>query len=317
MVDKFQGTYLSPDDFNLAINTAQRQYLNFLTGETAEFTQGSRRGVSGGFSNDVTTGGSLSTFLKESDLTITNQLSAQPTDFYKISAMRTTDNDYSVRRVGADKVYSYINNPIDAPTVTEPFYTEIGNNFKFWPSDLSTAKIIYFRKPADVRWAYTGDLVYSENTNIATTASGANWALATGATDLSTGGYTHTTGATTALQNTSTTAVIGTYYNITITLSATSAGSVTLNFGGLTGTANANGTVTISGTATTTSSLSIVPTSTFNGTVAVQIRVPSVQLEWPDNDVNDIIYRTLGIIGINLKDGDLIRVSQTVKNDGQ
>lgn len=219
MVDKYQGSYLAPDDFNMAINAAQRQYLNFLTGETAEYNQGSRR-PSGGFSNDVTTGGSLSTFLKESVLAINQvvnnenyQLAGQPTDFYKISAMRTIDNDYAIKRVGADKVYSYINNPIDNPTATDPIYTEIGNNFKFWPNTLASARIIYFRKPADAKWAYTGDLVY------------------------------------------------------------------------------------------------LPPTSGNPNS--------SVDLEWPENDHMDIVYRTLGIIGINLKDGDLIRVSQTVKNDGQ
>ena len=206
MVDKYQGAYLSPDDFNMAVNAAQKQYLNFLTGETAEFNQGTRR-PSGGFSNDVTTGGSLSNFLKESDLSITAQLAGQPSDFYKISAMRTIDNDYAIKRVGADKVYAYVNNPIDNPTSVDPIYTEIGTNFKFWPSSLASAKIVYFRKPSDVKWAYTGDLVYDA----------------------------------------------------------------------------AN----------------------------------SVQLEWPENDHMDIVYRTLGIVGINLKDGDLIRISQTVKNDGQ
>ena len=213
MVDKYQGAYLAPDDFNMAINAAQRQYLNFLTGETAEYNQGTRR-PSGGFSNDVTTGGSLSNFLKESVLAINQvqdnalyQLAGQPGDFYKISAMRTIDDDYAIKRVGSDKVYAYINNPIDTPTATTPIYTEIGTNFKFWPATLASAKIIYFRKPADAKWAYTGDLVYD----------------------------------------------------------------------------SAN----------------------------------SVQLEWPENDHMDIVYRTLGIIGINLKDGDLIRISQTVKNDGQ
>lgn len=215
MVDKYQGTYLAPDDFNMAINAAQRQYLNFLTGETAEFNQGTRR-PSGGFSNDVTTGGSLSNFLKESTLTISSQLAPQPADFYKISAMRTTDDDYAVKRVGADKVYAYVNNAIDAPTATEPIYTEIGTNFKFWPASLTSAKIVYFKKPADVRWGYTGDLVYNPTPYDPITA----------------------------------------------------------------------------------------PTG-------------STQLEWPENDHMDIVYRTLGIIGINLKDGDLIRVSQTVKNDGQ
>jgi hypothetical protein len=39
-------------------------------------------------------------------------------------------------------------------------------------------------------------------------------------------------------------------------------------------------------------------------------------LEWPDTDIYEIIYRAIGIIGINLKDGDLVRAAQLVKNDG-
>jgi hypothetical protein len=216
LVDKYQGTYLSPDDFNMVINTAQRQYLNFLTGETAEFNQSGRRGTAGGFSNDVTTGGSLSVFLKESSLAITDQLVEQPSDFYKISAMRTIDDDYQVMRVGADKVYAYINNAIDNPTLINPIYTEIGTNFKFWPNSLTNVKVVYFRKPAEARWGYNPD---------------------------------------------------------------------TLEYNG-----------------------SIYSPDNLTG---------STQLEWPENDLNDIIYRTIGIIGINLKDGDLVRASQLVKNDGQ
>lgn len=208
LVDKYQGTYLSPDDFNMAVNTAQRQYLNFLTGETQEATATRRPGRYSGMQENVTIGGSLSVFLKEGTLTISSQLAAQPSDFYKISAMRTTDDDFAVRRVGADKIYAYVNNAIDIPTLTEPIYTEIGNNFKFFPNTLTSAKIVYFRKPADAAW------------------------------------------------------------------------------------------------------VPVTNTLTYDPTA-------STQLEWPENDLNDIIYRTIGIIGINLKDGDLVRASLTVKNDGQ
>jgi hypothetical protein len=201
LVDKYQGTYLSPDDFNMAINMAQRQYLNFLTEETLETTG---RGTGQPF----VTRGSLSGFLKESTLTISSQLATYPTDYYKISSMRTTNDDFSIRKVGADKVYAYVNNPIDAPTVTEPIYTEIGSNLKFFPSTLTSAKIVYFRTPVDAAWVpVTGTLNYNN--------------------------------------------------------------------------------------------------------------AASTQLEWPENDLNDIIYRTIGIVGINLKDGDLVRASLTVKNDGQ
>jgi hypothetical protein len=42
----------------------------------------------------------------------------------------------------------------------------------------------------------------------------------------------------------------------------------------------------------------------------------NASLEWGDTDTYEIVYRAIGIIGINLKDGDLMRASQLIKNDG-
>jgi hypothetical protein len=42
----------------------------------------------------------------------------------------------------------------------------------------------------------------------------------------------------------------------------------------------------------------------------------NASLEWADVDVYEVVYRAIGIIGINLKDGDLARAAQMVKNDG-
>jgi hypothetical protein len=46
------------------------------------------------------------------------------------------------------------------------------------------------------------------------------------------------------------------------------------------------------------------------------IPASNANIEWGETDVYEIIYRSVGIIGINLKDGDLIRAAQMVKNDG-
>ena len=43
----------------------------------------------------------------------------------------------------------------------------------------------------------------------------------------------------------------------------------------------------------------------------------SVQPEWNEKDMEDIIYRAIGIIGINLKDGDLRMAAQLVKQQGE
>jgi hypothetical protein len=39
--------------------------------------------------------------------------------------------------------------------------------------------------------------------------------------------------------------------------------------------------------------------------------------EWRDQEINEIIFIQLGLIGINLKDADLVRVSQTAKIQGE
>lgn len=42
-----------------------------------------------------------------------------------------------------------------------------------------------------------------------------------------------------------------------------------------------------------------------------------VNPEWRDQEINEIIFIQLGLIGINLKDADLVRVSQTAKMQGE
>jgi hypothetical protein len=39
--------------------------------------------------------------------------------------------------------------------------------------------------------------------------------------------------------------------------------------------------------------------------------------EWRDQEINEIVFIQLGLIGINLKDADLVRVSQTAKMQGE
>jgi hypothetical protein len=208
LVDKYQGTYLSPDDFNMVINMAQNQYMSFLMDDTGAPNRNPKNPV--GMSTSAIVADTLSTFLTETTLTIVSQVANKPADIYKTVAIRTGDDNHPVRFVAGDRISSFIGNAIDAPTNTEPIYYEIGSTYKFFPSTIATANLSYIRVPMTLKWAYTGALVFDP--------------------------------------------------------------------------ANS------------------VPTGTA--------------LEWPDTDIYEIIYRAIGIIGINLKDGDLVRAAQLVKNDG-
>jgi hypothetical protein len=100
------------------------------------------------------------------------------------------------------------------------------------------------------------------------TGTGANWTLV--GSNLSSGGYAHITGSTTAL-TTSLAAVIGTYYQITYTISGRTAGSITISYGGI----NINNATASGNTgplATSTSVLTITPTTDFDGTVVLSVK---------------------------------------------
>jgi hypothetical protein len=209
LVDKYQGTYLSPDDFNMVVNMAQNQYLSFLTDDTGSPSRNPKNPV--GMSTSAIVADTLSGFLTESTIAVASQLASKPADLYKTVAIRTTDDNYAIRFVASDRVASYIDNAIDAPTTTEPIYYELGSNYKVYPNTVTSIKVSYIKVPQTLKWAYTGGLTYD------------------------------------------------------------AANSVPAN---------------------------------------------NAALEWGDTDVYEIIYRTIGIIGINLKDGDLMRAAQLIKNDG-
>jgi hypothetical protein len=209
LVDKYQGTYLSPDDFNMVINMAQNQYLTYLTDDTGSPSRNPKNPV--GMSTSAIISDTLSTFLTESTIAVTSQIAAKPSDMYKTLSIRTTDDNYAMRFVPSDKIASFVDNAIDAPSATEPIYYEIGSNYKLYPSSVASIKVSYIKNPQTLKWAYTGALIYDAPNSVP-----------------------------------------------------------------------ANNTA----------------------------------IEWGDTDVYEIIYRSIGIIGINLKDGDLIRTAQIVKNDG-
>ena len=206
LVDKYQGTYISPDDFNMVINMAQRQYLNYMT-EDGSGHRGMQMGRKMGTLITTPVVESLSKFMTEATLTVTSQIANQPSNLYTTVSVRTSDDTKVVRRITEDKLANYLSDPIDPPTTTEPVYIEIGDTYKVYPSSVSSIKIGYVRLPVDMKWAYTGNLVYD----------------------------------------------IGN----------------------------------------------------------------SVQPEWNEKDMEDIIYRAIGIIGINLKDNDLRMAAQMVKQQGE
>jgi hypothetical protein len=101
-----------------------------------------------------------------------------------------------------------------------------------------------------------------------TTGTGTNWTGTNFAT-----GYTHTVGSTAALTS-ALAAVANNYYQITYTVTGRTAGSFTIAFGGFTSAA-LTATGAVGPRATTTGTVVITPTSDFDGTIVLSIRVIS------------------------------------------
>jgi hypothetical protein len=104
-------------------------------------------------------------------------------------------------------------------------------------------------------------------TELLTTGTGdASWTGSSFAT-----GYTHVAGSTTTLTSTLA-GVVNNFYQITYTVTGRTAGSFTIAFGGFTSSA-LTATGAVGPRATTTDTLVITPTSNFNGTIVLSIRV--------------------------------------------
>jgi hypothetical protein len=99
--------------------------------------------------------------------------------------------------------------------------------------------------------------------------SSSNWTSTNWTGDFSSG-FTHSTGYTTALTNTLS-ATTGYLYQISFTVSGRTAGTFTITFGGLTS-SSYSATSAWGPKATSAGTLSITPTSDFNGTIIISIK---------------------------------------------
>ncbi len=159
LVDKYQGTYLSPEDFNSIINMAQSQYLESLVDGTGNINSNNRKSPAGVIVNSAISD-RLSKFYTESALTVTAGVAPKPANMNTATSLRTSANR-PIKKVFDDNVANHLVNPIDAPTTTDAIYMEFGDNFKFYPSTVAAPILGYIRNPNKMVWAYTGNLVYS------------------------------------------------------------------------------------------------------------------------------------------------------------
>lgn len=155
IVRKNQLGSLSPDDFQYAFNTAQRNYYDFLVGRVEQYQYG-RPAPRVGLSMTDNVVSRLMPFEKSATPTLTSGLVTKPSDFNKLLAMYTPGN-YRVYRIEEDRFAERFQDSIDPIDEANAFYVEQATNWRVYPTTLTNVTLKYLASPTDVVWAYTLD----------------------------------------------------------------------------------------------------------------------------------------------------------------
>jgi hypothetical protein len=152
-----QNGYLSPDDFHVAINTAQRSYLDLLLGEYQKY-QVQRPIAVVEFGQNERVRQSIAPLIYGAILHpfTYNGIAPFPNDFEYIDAMWSLYGSYNIRFAQQDRQDSFLHSEID-PIADNPVYLIQHEGFHFFPENIGSAKMSYVRKPPSIVWAYVND----------------------------------------------------------------------------------------------------------------------------------------------------------------
>lgn len=143
------GGYLNVDKFNLQLKTQPvlllRDKLN-------------NKGKSTLLDDDT------NIFKKESTLSFTAGSATLPNDYLRYDSIRVANAYEDVEILFSGETSRRLNNFIDIPTTLFPIGEFIGNKFNIYPTTLSSADLVYYRKPVDAVMDFyinnIGELIY-------------------------------------------------------------------------------------------------------------------------------------------------------------
>lgn len=148
--------FLSPADFQLTINMAQRSYTSYLLGSFQQYMPG-RPEARVEFGQNATIRTRLKQIIYTTDLTIDGTgFTAYPGDFLQVDAMWSIYGYDRIREIQQNQFYGVHNSTID-PIAQYPVYMIENTGFRFFPNNIGQAKMSYVINPPDMVWGYTLD----------------------------------------------------------------------------------------------------------------------------------------------------------------
>ena len=152
-----QQGYVSPEDFNLVINQAQKSYTSYLLGSFQQYTPG-RPEARVEFGQNTIIRTRLKPIIYGVDLTVNgNGFVPYPSDFLQVDAMWSYYNYERIREIQQNQFYGVHNSVID-PIASWPVYMIENDGFRFFPNNIGQAKMSYVINPPDMVWGYTLDV---------------------------------------------------------------------------------------------------------------------------------------------------------------
>lgn len=152
--------FVSPADFNIAMNQAQTSYVDYLLGQYQQYRD--KRPipiVAFGENERVRT--SLAPLIYETIIPINSVtgIAAFPYGFIQVDAMWGQYGYYNIRFTEQDRLSANIRSVIDTPTTTNPVYLIRHEGFQFFPFDTGSARISYVSNPPSMNWGYVNNPV--------------------------------------------------------------------------------------------------------------------------------------------------------------
>lgn len=149
-----QQGYISPADFNLTINQAQKSYASYLLGNFQQYQPG-RPEARVEFGQNTVVRQRLTPIIYGYNLNIDSTgFSPYPGDFLQQDAMWSYYGYNRIREVQQQYFYSIYNSVIDR-IPSWPVYMIEYDGFRFFPNNTGQAKLSYVRNPPDMIWGYT------------------------------------------------------------------------------------------------------------------------------------------------------------------